>query len=134
MNPALHRIDAHRRGISHLLILAFLLLTLFPAHYHLHHADEHSGAGTGAHVADLHGHGDAGADDHEDGAHTVALTTDIALKSSGVQMPLLALFLTLTILLPVTAREIRPRPEPVDRKPPRLHRYDTPPLRAPPRV
>ncbi|HEY9198278.1 MAG TPA: hypothetical protein VIR60_02855 [Gammaproteobacteria bacterium] len=135
MNPLFRRNAASRHTISWILVVALLLLTLVPFHYHLHHADQppSDAASVPAHVTDIHILGGSNESDHHDGTHTLEPTPDIALKQNGVHLPLFAALLVLSVLLPLVAGlSLKPAAVSAQRLP-RFHRHNTPPLRAPPR-
>lgn len=120
------------KSISWLLILAFALLALQPVHIHMaHHAD--SALSHSEHLAQVHPLAvlDGLASDLHD--HTFEPLSDSILKSSGFQVPLLALLMGMMTLLPRLARA-GVRPDPIVRPLTTLFRHRTPPLRAPPRA
>jgi len=134
MNPALRNIATHKKAINWLLVLAFLSLTLFPYHYHLHHTDDPTeiGAATHVHVVEPHLHvGIEDAGDH-DGNHTIESSSGITLKTSGPQLPLFAMLFVLSLLLPFNRREEHQLSAPVNQELPPHNPGITPPLRAPP--
>lgn len=129
-----HSNAAFRHQTSWILVAALLMLTLVPFHYHLHHDDQalSDASGVPNHVTDIHILGDNDSDHHE-GSHTLEPTPDIALKQSGVPLPVFAALLVLSVLLPlVTGLSVKPAAVFAQRLP-RFHRHNTPPLRAPPR-
>lgn len=138
MNPTLHCMATSKKAFSWLLMLAFLSLTLFPYHYHLHHANDPAEVGVAApsHVLDTHFYAGTGdSDDHpgdHNDSHTIESSSDITVKSSSFQLPLLALLFVFSLLLPLNKREKHLRLSALDQKRPSLNPYNTPPLRAPP--
>ncbi|MBU1191652.1 MAG: hypothetical protein KKE76_08060 [Gammaproteobacteria bacterium] len=136
MTSALSIKAARKEGISWLLILAFLSLTLFPHHYHLHHAAEAQTHDVGIqdHVIDIHGHADASGFNHHDDGHTIKPATDVSIKKSGVQLQLVIILLALLLIIPIVAQNVRQHPRSVKHRLPLSSLYTTPPLRAPPRT
>lgn len=119
-----------------MLILAFLSLTLFPYHYHLHHIADpltHD-LDIQNHVIDIHGYMDISGFSHHDASHTVQPTTDISLKKPGIQLPWVVILVALLFALHLFAQQGRQHPLSVKHRPPRFNYYTSPPLRAPPRT
>lgn len=129
-----HSNAVSRHTISWILVAALLMLTLVPFYYHLHHDDPalSDAPGVPNHVTDIHilGDNDNG---HHEGSHILEPTPDVALKQSGVLLPVFAALLILAVLLPLLAGpSVKPAAVSAQRLP-RFHRHNTPPLRAPPR-
>ena len=109
------RINVYR-SISWLLILAIVLVSLLPAHYHLHHLlnDDLDSAVTSAasvahaHVIDLHLSIDnAGQSHHDEDATSIAASPDgIVKKTSQVFSPFILLIIVLA-LFPVLSIRIK---------------------------
>ncbi len=136
MRSCFYQIAMHRRPVSYMLIVAVLSLTLFPLHFHLHHAHDagvHDDAAHGhAHTVDLHGLTEPGAVEHHDDSHAIEPTTYTAVKLSGLQLPLFfAAFVLLALLLP-GVQHVLHRTVTVIRGLGRDTRYRLPLLRAPP--
>jgi len=123
-------------AINGLLVLAFLSLTLFPYHLHLHHHDDEAVAPanitTQGHVTELHGVLDPTHSEHHQDSHTIEPASDITLKSSIIKLPFAALILVLAILLPLFKRVLSLQPAAIDQRITYHRWYTTPPLRAPP--
>ncbi|MDT8452603.1 MAG: hypothetical protein RQ936_07670 [Gammaproteobacteria bacterium] len=122
------------KTFSWLLMLAFLSLTVFPYHYHLHHVDKPAEVGVTApaHVLDTHFY--AGTDelgDHND-RHIIESSSDISIKSPGLQLPSVELLFLISLLLAFNKREKPLRLTQLDLKLPPLNPYSIPQLRAPP--
>ena len=119
-----------------MLILAFLSLTLFPYHYHLHHAADTQAHDVGIqdHVIDIHGHLDASGFSHHDDSHTINPVTDVPIKKSNVPLQLVFVLLTLLLIMPLLTQKVRQHPRSVKHRLPLSNFYTTPPLRAPPRI
>jgi hypothetical protein len=136
MKSCFHKIVLHKRGISCLLIPAFLFLTLFPFHYHLHHvadADVHESAAY-SHTMDLHVLAEIDDPAHHKDSHTIEPASYATLKLSVPQMPLFILAFTLLILLLPAVQHVRYNLVSLIHGYSRNTRYSTPPLRAPPRA
>ena len=134
MNRAHHNKTNYRLAISWILVAAMLALTLFPYHYHLHHDDQPSPTSIGAqdHAIEFHSVLDIVEADHQHDDHTIDSSTDIALKSMGVQLPFIVLILSLLLPLPSFTRVDRRRYVSASHKLPNAYRHKVPPLRAPP--
>lgn len=119
------------KSISWLLVLAVLLVTLLPAHYHLHHLYSADTA-THGHVIDLHLAIDEMGDSHHDEAGSIASSPDGIVKKSNAAFPLfIALAIVLAILPILTTRTIiRPVHKNAGLK--QSYPYFSPLLRAPP--
>lgn len=121
-----------RQAAAAMVILAFVLSTLFPSHFHLDHAGE-SGVHVASHehvvVAHGHGIGDFG---HTAAGHELSGGGEIVAKSQSPFSWVMVL-ITVLLLLPLLAREGCGRPPRAHRRLPRFDRHNTPPLRAPPR-
>ena len=105
MKSCFYTIARYRRGISCLLLAAFLLLALSPFHFHLHHSHDTGmhGADAQSHTIDMHVYADVSDVEHHNDAHAIEPTTYITLKLSALQLPLfIAAFALLILLLPVT--------------------------------
>jgi hypothetical protein len=120
-----------------MLALAFLSWTLFPHHYHLHHADGSAPQGSGiqAHAASVHVHAHAASDDiaHHEDAHIIKAVADAPLKFQGSKLGWVAILLTFLLLLPLFTQVGRTHPLALAQPLPRFNRHAIPPLRAPPR-
>jgi len=131
MSPESYRLSP-RQAVVAMAILAFVLSTLFPSHFHLHHA-----GGSGAHVAGhehvvvAHGH-DIGDLTHTEAGHELSGGGEIVPKSQSPVSWVMAL-ITVLLLLPLLAREACGRPPTAHRRLTCFDRNNTPPLRAPPR-
>jgi hypothetical protein len=126
----------YKREVSYLLITALLVLTLFPFHFHMHHADDMAshGSDTYSHTIDVHVYADVSDVEHHGDGHAIEPTTYTTLKISTLQLPLfITAFAILTLLLPVT-QHVRFRLGSVNCRISRYFRYSNPPLRAPPRA
>ncbi len=132
MNRMRRLLRSSERVISLMLVLGLLSFSLFPHHFHLHHADASVDAGAVAHVIHAHQHigvEDAGSND----SHTLEASSDITIKSPGPLIPILALVFLVALLLP-RQRLTRYRLSRVGTYPcPSFVPHNTPPLRAPPR-
>jgi hypothetical protein len=136
MKSCFHKIALHKRAISCLLIPAFLLLALFPFHYHLHHltdGDAHDSVDQ-RHVTDLHALTAIGDVDHHKDSHIIDPTSHATFKMSGLQLPLFILAFTLLALLQPGTQRIRYSLQSPSCSFAHQPRYSTPPLRAPPRA
>jgi hypothetical protein len=134
MNLNLHRQSARRDAINWTLILALLLLTLVPFHYHLRHD---SGAPSDVmsvdnHVADVHVLADDHPVDHHQNSHSIDPAPDITLKHGSAQAPLFAILLGWSILYPLGAGIFRYAQRARSQRLSSFNRHSTPPLRAPP--
>lgn len=118
--------------ICWLLITAVLLVTLLPAHYHLHHLI-HSGSASHEHSTDLHFvMNKADQSHHEDNAHSYAAVPDgITKKAASAFIIFTFLIISLALISFLNFR--------INRRPnygtPGLRKtcyYFYPPLRAPP--
>jgi hypothetical protein len=136
MKSCFHKIALHKRGISCLLIVAFLVLALFPFHFHLHHADDAASHDSAAysHTIDMHAYADVSDVEHHGDGHAIEPTTYTTLKITTLQLPLFIAAFTLLVLLLPGAQHIRYRLVSVTQGSSRDTRYTTPPLRAPPRA
>ncbi|MCG7985384.1 MAG: hypothetical protein JAY90_21915 [Candidatus Thiodiazotropha lotti] len=131
-----------RRLVVAVALFSFLLLGLFPAHYHLHHDHDHSApsaltATTGQHAdhhLDLH-LGLAAVDDldHQLDNHVVSPGDDVGTQSSTLKLPQLLAILTLFTLITLQPAAVRGWLSLRDSGSPRSSPRLTPPLRAPPR-
>ena len=119
------------KPIGWLLVLAVLLITLLPAHYHLHHLYSTATA-THAHVIDLHLTIDEVGDSHHDEAASIASSPDGIVKKSTAAFPLfIALAIVLTIL-PILKTRTLIHPAHKNTALQQSYPHFTPPLRAPP--
>jgi hypothetical protein len=136
MKSCFHQFALHKRGISFLLIPAFLLLTLFPFHFHLHHADDGVAHDSAAytHTIDLHVLSDFADSNHHKNSHAIDPTAYASFKISGLRLPLFILAFSVLLLLLPGAQRIRYSLVYVIHGFTQKTRYNTPPLRAPPRV
>lgn len=137
MTLASYRRDTRQTAISWMLVLAFLSLTLFPHHYHLHHTDGPAPQDSGIHehAASVHTHAHAASDDisHHEDAHIIKTVADAPLKFQASKLAWVAILLTFLLLLPLFTQVGRTHPLALTRPLPRFNRHTTPPLRAPPR-
>ena len=123
--------------MSWLLIAAILLVTILPAHYHLHHLhgdDMHSATvGVPAHVIDLHLLTDsAGQSHHNEDATSIGASPDgIVKKSNPVFAPFIFLAIVL-VLFPILNKQIKTRPDYKYIGLKQSYPHFTPLLRAPP--
>ncbi len=119
-----------------MLILAFLSLTLFPHHYHLHHAADPvtQDVSLQNHVIDIHAHADISDSSHHDAAHIIKPATDLSLKKPGLQLPWVVILMTLLLTMPLLALQGRLNPLSIKHWSPSSNLYTNPPLRAPPRT
>lgn len=134
MNSCFHKIALHKRAVSCLLIPAFLLLALFPFHYHLHHvavATDH-GPDVLGHVTDMHVLTDIAGSSHHKDSHTIDPTSHATFSMAGLQLPLFILAFALLALSLPDAGQICYRLQSVICRFSSPSRYSTPPLRAPP--
>ena len=129
-----HIIPAHMKGITWLILLSFLSMTLFSNHYHLHHdADStHVEQKAHDHEMDFHFVSDEIDVDHHQDDHTVDLSSDITFKPTNIQIPLFVLIVTLVLLLPLFSGLVRQSFPYRNNKFLKQLRFNTPPLRAPP--
>ena len=136
MTSVFYKCGTRKEGISWLLILAFMSLTLFPYHYHLHHAADTQAHEIGIqdHIIDIHGHHDASGFSHHDSSHTINPVSDVPVKKSGVQLQLVIILLTLVLIIPLLTQKFRQHPRAIKHRLPLSSLYTTPPLRAPPRT
>ncbi|MCG8488324.1 MAG: hypothetical protein MI756_12710 [Chromatiales bacterium] len=131
-----------RRLVVAVALLSFLLLVLFPPHYHLHH--DHADPASSNVAATIDHHGDHHLDlhltasvvdelDHYYDNHVVSPNLDAGTQTNPLKLPQLLAILTLLVLIvlhPATLHRWLPlRDSGSPRSPLRL----TPPLRAPPR-
>lgn len=126
MMRAFLRILAHRRLVSWLLTLSLVVMALQPMHIHVMHKP-----GTdGVHVSQVHAVAEH--DDPDlDSAHTLDPFSDQTVKSSGFNVPLLALLFSVLLLLPLPVRTYRSA-RCFKQCLLSICRHRTPPLRAPP--
>ena len=122
--------------ISWMLILVFLLSTLFSYHYHLHHVPDSiaQAVDNPQHVIDFHAHLDGSGFSHHDESHSIEPVQDAPIKKSGVELPWFAILLTLLLILPLRTLQGRLRPGSFEPRPYRNRSCLTPQLRAPPRT
>jgi hypothetical protein len=119
------------KSTSWLLVLAILLVTLLPAHYHFHHLGS-AGMDSHAHVIDLHFATDKTGATHHDEAGSIAASPDGMVKKSNAAFPLLfALAIVLTIL-PILKTRFIVRPVHKNTGLKQSYPHFTPLLRAPP--
>ncbi len=132
----------YRRLVATWVLLSFLLLILFPAHYHLHHnahdttdafpsvlAEQHVD-----HHVDLHvslGHVDDA--EHQLDNHVISKGNDVGTQVSAVKLLQWVAILTLVVLVVLQTKTIHQRWFLRDFGSPRTTLVLTPPLRAPPR-
>lgn len=136
MNAA-QKILYKNKSLSWLLIVTILLVTLQPAHYHLHH-QHHDGtltstAGTHDHAIDLHILTKNTGDAHHDKGTTIfaAAPDGIMKKSNADSSPFILLTIAL-LLMPVLNIQIDVRHHFRDRNFKQSYPHFTPLLRAPP--
>lgn len=125
-----------RAAISWILVLAFLSLTLFPHHYHMHQvpAPAMQSAELHEHVTHVHDHAGIQNFSHQIDSHTVQPVGDASLNTPGVQLPSVITLMIFSLVLLLFAQAGPQRPLPVLHRLPRFNRHSTPPLRAPPRT
>lgn len=141
MSPTILRYRHHRRLISALLIPAFVLMMLFPVHYHLqHHDDRHDDVVVGhshnsvvKHIIDIHSQKNHAAAMHHADSHVIDSGTELG-KPGTLKLPLFMLALVLVFLLPVIDRSYRYRLTRATASSAPPFRHNRPLLRAPPRV
>ncbi len=119
-----------------MLIVAFLVLALFPFHFHLHHADDAASHDSAAytHTIDMHVYADVSDVEHHGDGHAIEPTTYTTLKITTLQLPLFILAFTLLVLLLPAVQHVRYNLASLTRSCSQDTRYTTPPLRAPPRA
>jgi hypothetical protein len=120
------------QAINWLLIAAILLITLLPAHYHLHHL-VNGDATSHSHNVDLHiAFAKAEESHHHTDVDVFAAAPDgIRKNTSPAFSPFLLLAIWL-VLLPISHYRIISRPDYGDTRPKQIHPHLSPPLRAPP--
>ena len=125
------------KSISWLLIATILLVTLLPAHYHLHHLynDEtfSSAATTHEHVIDLHVLTEkTGQSHHHDDATVIAASPDGVVKKSNPDFSPFILLAIVLLLLPALNKRLNMQLnyKSTNLKP--RYPHFTPLLRAPP--
>lgn len=137
---AAHKTVIYPKAISWLLIGAVLMVTILPAHYHLHHLyndDMHSvgtsiSATTHAHVIDLHLLTDTTAQSHHEDEASIAASPDTMVKKiNPVFSPIILLAIVLA-LLPILTRKIIIQPDIRNSGYKKHYPYFSPLLRAPP--
>ncbi len=121
----------NRRSISWLLVIAVLVTTLLPAHYHLHHLYS-AGAVDHAHTIDLHIIADKVDQSHHDGASILSAIPDVVLKKNNPELFPYIILAILLVLLPIYNNQVRIRTDHSDLSLKQLYPYFSPPLRAPP--
>jgi hypothetical protein len=115
-----------------LLVAAIILITLLPAHYHLHHLT-HSDSATHAHTTDLHLLMKAVDQSHHDeNTQSFSAVPDgITKKTDSAFFPLIFIVICLALLLPLIFRINRLLDySTIGLK--KIHYHLSPPLRAPP--
>ena len=120
---------SHNQKISIALILALLFLTIWPAHFHLHHTDaQHAGH---RHIIDMHAAGDIH-DTHHADAQVLKVSPDGMLKTPIVKvLPFLLLAIVLAVLA-VTITRLNTRNHQRIFIPTGYQSHHSPPLRGPP--
>lgn len=143
---ARHKINSNRRPISWLLILSVFMLTVFPAHLHLHHednpllSDQVSYLNESArndtvgheHEIDLHLLSDNSGEDHHEQAHVIKASPEVLTRSLGDNASPLLLFFLPLFIFPVLNRRTGPRPRGRKAFSWRPQYHLVPPSRAPP--
>ncbi|MBE0510663.1 MAG: hypothetical protein IBX49_08050 [Gammaproteobacteria bacterium] len=137
----LQRHHRYRRLVSALLIHAFVLMMLFPVHYHLqHHGDKHddvvvsqSHSNVVAHTVNIHPQNSHPAATHHADSHVIDPGTELG-KPGTLKLPPFVIALVLALLLPVIDRSCRYRLMRAIALSVPSFRYHLPLLRAPPRV
>lgn len=128
---------ARKQAISWMLIVAFLSLTLFPHHYHLHHVTDSTASESGLqeHAMDVHIYTDIEDINRHADSYIIKSGVDVSFKSQGLQLPWVVVILVVfSLLLSLFLQESKRYPGPGILQPRRFNRHTTPPLRAPPRV
>lgn len=119
------------KPVNWFLIVAILIATFLPVHYHLHHQDAADSLAH-THVIDLHFlSGEAEKPHHEIGATNFTAVPDDAVKSKSEVTPFIFLA-ALLIIISVIQILIRTWLEHQKNGPPRIIPHFTPLLRAPP--
>ena len=120
------------KSISWLLVTAILLMTLLPAHYHLHHSDS-TVTSTHSHAVDLHLTADkAGQSHHDEDAPVFSATPDGIVKTSNPEIFPFILLAVALVLSPLTKKRIRIKPYKITSGIKQSFPHFSPPLRAPP--
>jgi hypothetical protein len=136
MTPRFYTSAARQETIGWMLILAFLSLTLFPRHYHIHHVADpvvHDSS-IQEHVIDIHSHADINDISHHINIHIIKSSVDSSLKTPGFQPSWVAIPVIFSLLLPLLAHKGHRYPLSAMQRLPRFIRHRIPPLRAPPRT
>ena len=93
-----NKLNPYIRPISFVLGL-MLLLSFFPAHFHLHHTDD-EGAASHQHIIDLHVITDVTEQDHHGESHIVKASADGLIKQLTGLMLSVGLILSFLVLFP----------------------------------
>ena len=98
------------KSISWLLVLAILLVTFLPAHYHLHHLYSANTA-VHEHVIDLHLALDKAGQPHHGDEMTsiISASPDGVMKKSNTAFPLFIVLAMVLVLLPILIKRIKIR-------------------------
>ncbi len=136
MKLKINTYSERRDAISWMLVVALLLLTLFPFHYHLHHdaSAQVDGSPGHDHVTDIHFLADANGAEHHEVGHTVDSAVNPTLKYNNVLSHIFAILLTLLVLYPIRTLTFSHVQLALSQRLPRITRHSNPPLRAPPRT
>jgi hypothetical protein len=122
----------HRKSISWQLIAVLLLVTLLPAHYHLHHHDS-AESSTHVHSIDLHLiSDDAGQSHHDEDTSIFAATPDVIAKKDRPDFSVYIPLAILLVLILAHNNQNSIRPDQSDQRLEPHYPYFSPPLRAPP--
>lgn len=127
-----YRHAAGQSAISVMLVMAVLLVALFPLHFHLHH-EAHAPAEAAEHSTDIHFYADASGIDHHGDSHSLEPVSDTTSRGSSAYPPVFAALLCLVLLWTFAAQGISLTQLPHSLQLPRFNRHSSPPLRAPPR-
>ena len=118
------------KPIIWLLIMAVVVLSLLPAHMHLHHVDGAPSA-THEHAIDIHLAGEKIDPDHHDDAMVLSATPDVLVKNLNDNPLLAAIWFGFVLFLVVILFQQRLRPL-VSISLQHFYPHFSPPLRAPP--
>ena len=136
-----HKPVAKHKPVSWMLIAAILLVTILPAHYHLHHlySDDMHNADAGitpashAHTMDLHLLTDtAGQSHHEEDVTSIAASPDTVINKSAPLFSPIILLAVILALLPSLSKPVFIQPANRNIGFKKLYLYFSPLLRAPP--
>lgn len=118
--------------VSWLAIIAMIMLTLAPHHYHLHHGPASDSVSHG-HTIDLHLLTDANGDAHHDEAVVLETMPDGLTKTPGDNPLYFLLSVFLLVSLPIVEARIKHPLHQIATRTNQAFHHLTPPLRAPPR-